>query len=87
MRSLFFICLTIYVLLRLSQAHFARIGITAVPLLRTIPLMHAFTRAAHFRALVCIRARSNVYADGDANAYTRGGDGNYVNFDRDGTYW
>jgi len=47
--------------------------------------MHAFTRVAHFCALVCIRAHSD--ADVDANACTRGGDGNHVNFDEDRTYW
>lgn len=34
-----------------------------------------------------VGARSNVHADADANAYTRGGDGNHVNFDKDGIYW
>lgn len=77
-RSSFFVCLTIYVYLCLSQTHFARIGITLLDL-----FMHAFTRIAHFYALMCIHSRSNA----DANACTRVGDGNHVNFDEDRTYW
>lgn len=40
-----------------------------------------------FPRMMCIRARSNVHVDVDANACTRGGSGNQVNFDEDGTYW
>lgn len=54
-RSSFFVCLTTYVYLRLSQAYFARIGITAV-LLSTSSCMHLralhiSTRNVHPRAL------------------------------------
>lgn len=42
------------------------------------PLMYAFRCSAHFHA-------RSTYAD--ANACTRGGDGNHVNFDKIGTYW
>lgn len=76
-RSSFLVCLTTYVYLCLSQTHFVRIDITLLDL-----FMHAFTRIAHFYALMCIHSCSNA----DANACTRVGDGNHVNFDEDRTY-